>query len=117
MMGRNKDNGVTSIVSNFGSNRTLAPLVGRELDGCDWVGIPFAGGMSELRYINARTLNVNDLHCHLVILCREHHDAIQSQPAALKAVLRAKWRHDREHTDWRRLLLLYGRWWDVDSLD
>lgn len=70
MMGRSKDSGVTSIVSNFGSNRMLAPAVGRELAECDWVGIPFAGGMSELRYIEARTLNVNDRHGHLIALAR-----------------------------------------------
>jgi hypothetical protein len=57
-------------VSNFGSNRTLAPKVGEILAGCDWVGIPFAGGMSELRYIEARTINVNDLHSHLIVLTR-----------------------------------------------
>ena len=70
MSGRSKDSGVTSIVSNFGSNRMLAPMVGRELADCDWVGVAFAGGMSELRYIEARTLNVNDRHGHLIALAR-----------------------------------------------
>ncbi len=52
----------------FGSNRMLAPMVGQELMGCDFVGVPFAGGMSELLRIKARTLNVNDLHRHVIML-------------------------------------------------
>ncbi len=65
-----KHDGVTSIVPNFGSNRTLAHEVGTLLDGCKWVGVVFAGGMSECRYINARTINVNDKHRHLIALAR-----------------------------------------------
>jgi DNA adenine methylase len=52
----------------FGSNRMLAPMVGQELRGCKWVGVPFAGGMSELLHIKARTINVNDLHRHVIML-------------------------------------------------
>jgi site-specific DNA-adenine methylase len=69
-----KAKGVTTIVPNFGSNRMLAHQVGVELAGCQWVGIPFAGGMSELRYIDARTLNVNDRHDHLINLARVMQD-------------------------------------------
>lgn len=61
---------VTSIASWFGSNRMLAPIVGQELAGVPWVGIPFAGGMSELVHITARTLQVNDLHEHVINLVR-----------------------------------------------
>lgn len=52
----------TALFQWFGSNRLLAKEVGRELDGCEWVGIPFAGGMCELAHIKARSLVVNDLH-------------------------------------------------------
>lgn len=54
----------------FGSNRTLAHHVGAHLDGCEWVGVPFAGGMSELAHIAARTVVVNDLHRGVINLAR-----------------------------------------------
>jgi hypothetical protein len=38
----------------------IAPLVGRELAGCKWVGVPFAGGMSEIAEIDARSIAVNE---------------------------------------------------------
>lgn len=59
---------VTAIAPWFGSNRTLAANVGRALSGCDWVGVGFAGGMSELLHIRARTVVVNDLHTHVLNL-------------------------------------------------
>lgn len=66
-----KDNmKVTALASWFGSNRMLARHVGEELAGCAWVGVPFAGGMSELPHITARTLQVNDLHRHVINLAR-----------------------------------------------
>ena len=37
----------------FGANRLLAEHVGEELAGNRWVGVPFAGGMSELATIDA----------------------------------------------------------------
>lgn len=52
----------------FGSNRTLAHHVGAALAGCEWVGVGFAGGMSELKHITARTVVVNDLHRHVINL-------------------------------------------------
>lgn len=48
----------------------LAENVGAMLHGCEWVGVPFAGGMSELVHIKARTLAVNDLHRHVINLAR-----------------------------------------------
>lgn len=66
---------VTTLVPWFGSNRTLAPLVGEALAGCEWVGIPFAGGMCEVPHIAARTVLVNDLHrgvINLATAVREH---------------------------------------------
>lgn len=59
---------LTALAPWFGSNRTLAENVGAALAGCTWVGVPFAGGMSELAHIKARTLLVSDLHKHVVNL-------------------------------------------------
>ena len=42
----------------------------RLLDGCEWVGIPFAGGMSEVPHIKVRTVVVNDLHEGIITLGR-----------------------------------------------
>ncbi len=58
----------TALAPWFGSNRTLAHHVGRLLTGCEWVGVGFAGGMSEVRHITARTVAVNDLHRHVINL-------------------------------------------------
>lgn len=58
----------TAIAPWFGSNRTLAENVGKALDGCRWVGVGFAGGMSELLHIRASTIVVNDLHAHVLNL-------------------------------------------------
>ncbi len=46
----------------------LAEEVGKELAGCNYVAVGFAGGMSELAYINARTILVNDVHRHVINL-------------------------------------------------
>jgi site-specific DNA-adenine methylase len=54
----------------FGGNRMGAAKVGQLLAGCKWVGIPFAGGMSEVAEITARTVAVNDLHRHVINLAR-----------------------------------------------
>ena len=37
----------------FGGARLIAEHVGEALRGCKWVGVPFAGGMSELLHIQA----------------------------------------------------------------
>lgn len=59
---------VTALAPWFGSNRTLAHEVGKELAGCRWVGVPFAGGMTELLHITAPTIVVNDLHWNVINL-------------------------------------------------
>jgi DNA adenine methylase len=61
---------VTTLAPWFGSNRMLASEVGKLLRGCEWVGIPFAGGMSEVLHIDARTIVVNDRHRHIINLAR-----------------------------------------------
>lgn len=59
---------IKAIAPWFGGNRILAPAVGEELAGCTWVGIPFAGGMSEVFEIDASSIVVNDKHRHVVNL-------------------------------------------------
>lgn len=59
---------ITALVPWYGSNRTLAANVGAALKGCRWVGVPFAGGMCELRHIEASTILVGDLHRHVINL-------------------------------------------------
>lgn len=61
---------ITAIAPWYGSNRMLAAHVGKLLKGCEWVGVPFCGGMSELAHIDARTLLVSDLHRHVINLAR-----------------------------------------------
>lgn len=54
----------------YGGARTIAPHVGAALAGCSWVGVPFAGGMSELAEIKATSLLVSDKHRHIINLAR-----------------------------------------------
>ncbi len=75
----------------YGSNRLNAERVGELLQGCEWVGIPFAGGMCEIPYITARTIVANDLHEHLHTLAR----AVKETPKALQRELRMRPFHPR----------------------
>jgi DNA adenine methylase len=59
---------VSTLAPWFGSNRTNAAEPGKLFGKLDWCGVPFAGGMSELLYINARGLLVNDLHRDIINL-------------------------------------------------
>ncbi len=61
---------ITTLVPWYGGNRRLAGEVGRELAGCSWIGVPFAGGMPELRHLRALTIVVADLHRHVINLAR-----------------------------------------------
>jgi hypothetical protein len=40
----------------FGAARLIAESVGEEMAGCRWVGVPFAGSMSELAHIRAGSI-------------------------------------------------------------
>jgi len=66
---------ITALAPWFGSNRMLGPEVGRHLERCEWVGIPFAGGMCEVPHIAARTVVVNDIHQAIINLGRVTSDA------------------------------------------
>ncbi len=60
----------TALAPWFGSNRMLAPIVGKEIGKCDWAGVVFSGGMAEVPHIRARELLVNDLHRDIINLAR-----------------------------------------------
>lgn len=60
----------TAIAQWYGSNRTLAATVGKQLGKLDWCGVPFCGGCPELSHIKARTGMASDLHRHIINLAR-----------------------------------------------
>jgi site-specific DNA-adenine methylase len=68
---------ITALVPWYGSNRLLAHKVGEQLVTCHWVGVPFAGSMTEIRHMSARTILVNDLHTHLIHLAQTVSDPIK----------------------------------------
>lgn len=61
---------VRAVVPYYGAARMVAKEVGRLLQGRKHVSVPFAASMSEIPYIGAQTLLVNDLHRHVINLCR-----------------------------------------------
>lgn len=67
---------VTALAQWFGSDRIICPNIGELLADCEWVGIPFSGGMSAIRAIRARTINANDLHRGIIALAEatKHHE-------------------------------------------
>lgn len=77
---------VKTLAQWYGSNRLLASKVGELLEGCEWAGIVFAGGMSEIPHIKARTIVVNDLHEHICDLA----EAVAHPPARREMVRRLR---------------------------
>lgn len=67
---------ITALAPWFGSNRLLGPEVGQRMKHCEWVGIPFAGGLCEVPHIPARTVVVNDIHNAIITLARVTSDPI-----------------------------------------
>lgn len=61
---------ISTLVPWFGGARLTGAEVGRSLEGCKFVTVPFCGGLSELPHISAPTILCNDLHRHVVNLCR-----------------------------------------------
>lgn len=74
---------ITALAQWFGSNRMMGPHVGNALRGCSWVGVPFAGGMAELKHIKANVMLVGDLHRHVINLAQ----AVKINRASLVARL------------------------------
>lgn len=52
----------TTLIPNFGTNRMNAMRPAEFLRDCEFIGVPFAGGLSEIPHFTARTINVNDLN-------------------------------------------------------
>lgn len=65
---------VTTLIPAFGGNRTNAYSPGWILGKCDWIGVPFAGGMPEVPSLKARSIVVNDLHRHIINCARACRD-------------------------------------------
>ena len=84
---------ITALVPWFGSNRMLAENVGKALAGCKWVGVPFAGGMSELWHIDAKVMLVNDLHRHVINLANVLRDNEQG-PRLIRELRRVPFHAD-----------------------
>jgi hypothetical protein len=80
---------VTALAQWYGSDRTICPKIADLLKGCDWVGIPFAGGMSAIRAIRARTINANDLHRGIIALAEvvKHKSSCKTLQQALRQKL------------------------------
>lgn len=76
----------------FGSARSIARKPAELLGALDWCGVPFAGGMPELQFIQCRGGVANDLHRHVINLAR----TIRSQPEALVERLSATVFHPDE---------------------
>lgn len=91
----------------FGSNRTLAHHVGDQLAGCEWVGVAFAGGMSEVAHIAARTVVVNDLHRGIINLARVTADPVLG-PKLIRALRRVAFHPDELHAAQERCRTFLG---------
>jgi hypothetical protein len=71
MAAKAKKRQVTTLAPWFGSDRMTAENYADALGRCEWVGIPFAGGMSIVsRLTKARTVVCNDKHHHMINLAR-----------------------------------------------
>jgi len=60
--------GVMCVAPWFGSARMVGQHAGKALKGCEWIGVPFAGGMAELIHFDARTMLISDLHWQVLNL-------------------------------------------------
>lgn len=63
----------------FGSATGVAPAVGKLLQGCKIVFIPFGGGMSEVPHIEAKQILANDRHRMVINLCSVIQDDAKRQ--------------------------------------
>jgi len=61
---------ITAIAPWYGSARMIAEWVAEAVGKQQWIGIPFCGGCSEVRALEARSISCNDQHCHLINLAR-----------------------------------------------
>jgi 5-methylcytosine-specific restriction endonuclease McrA len=71
----------------------------------------------EPHHLTGGSKGCSDEHANLIAICRSCHEKVQSQPSEYRRVWAAKWRTDRGHTDWVRLVTLLGRFPEFVSLD
>ena len=83
-----------------------AKMVGKLIGKQDLIGIPFAGGLSELPYMNARQILVNDRHSELLNLYR----VLMENGHSLKAELESHLYHPSTLEEAKKVLES-----DVDS--
>ncbi len=112
----------------FGANTEHADKLGQLLDGCRFIGVPFAGGMSEVPFFTAKQILVNDLHRHIINLCwcvvddsrrtwlAEWADKLPYHPDVLaeaqEVVRNWKWPNDEKNADvalWYFVCVWMGR--------
>lgn len=106
---------ITSLSPWFGSNRTLVPHVGELLRGCRWVGVPFAGSMTELIYIDAPTLVVSDLHRHVINLARVASDSVLNR--MLRTLLRTTVYHPYTLAHHQKRAKEWSEYWERSGQD
>lgn len=75
---------IAAVAPWHGGNRETAERIGAALGTLVWCGVPFSGGVPELPFIDARTGVANDLHRHVINLCR----VIKERPVELAERLR-----------------------------
>lgn len=78
---------VKAVANWFGSDRMVAAAIAHQLKSCVRVDIPFAGGMSIVPYLECRQILANDLHRHVINLCRVIQDP-QLGPALYRKLRR-----------------------------
>lgn len=71
----------------FGADNMIAAGIARQLDGCDWVGIPCVGGASIIPHLTARSILASDVHRHLVNMANVVRDPVIG-PKLYRAVRR-----------------------------
>lgn len=64
------DAAISAVAPWYGSNRLLSESVGKLMGRQSWIGVPFAGGLCELPYLEGRTLVASDKHRHIINLAR-----------------------------------------------
>jgi DNA adenine methylase len=73
---------VTALSPWFGSNRMLAKKAAEMMGQRKWIGVPFAGGMAELREMHAPTMLVSDIHRHVINLAavvKDHREILERE--------------------------------------
>lgn len=79
---------VSAIANWYGRDGAVIDRVAELLDGCRWIGVPFAGGMGSLAKLRCNQGVASDLHRHVINLARViadpgHADRLMDQLMAM----------------------------------